>query len=110
MLDLTSAQGRFILKAGGVADHHITRELRAHREWLHPWVSTGHAPVLVHGDEAAKVLLTRRLPGTLVEGTAAQDDPETYRQAGSLLASFHAQLSTFDGEWNDAFGARLRGG
>lgn len=107
VLDLVSDQGHLILKAGGVTDGHIIRELRAHREWLHPWVSTGHAPLLLFGDEAAKMLVTRYLPGTLVEGTGAQDDPETYRQAGSLLATFHGQLSVVDEEWNDRFRARV---
>lgn len=107
VLDLVSDQDRVIAKAGGVADGHIVRELRAHREWLGPWVSTGHAPMLLFGDEAAKVLVTRYLPGTLVEGTDAQCDPETYRQAGSLLATFHGQFSVFDDEWNDRFRARV---
>lgn len=100
VLKLTSAEGPLILKAGGPSDGHIARELRAHREWLQPWVSTGCAPQILFGDEAAKVLVTRYLPGELVEGTAAQDDPDTYRQAGSLLARFHAQTATFDGAWN----------
>ena len=107
VLDLASEQGRLVAKAGGVADGHIARELRAHREWLRPWVVTGHAPELLFGDEAAKLLVTRHLPGTLVEGTSAQDHPETYRQAGSLLATFHGQLSSIDDEWNDRFRARV---
>ena len=107
VLELVSNQGHLIVKAGGVADGHIARELRAHREWLDPWVSTGHAPVLMFADEAAKILVTRYLPGILVEGTDAQDDAESYRQAGSLLAGFHLQLSVFDDEWNDKSRARV---
>jgi len=107
VLDVASEQGRLIVKAGGAADHHLVRELRAHREWLDPWVSTGHAPVLLFADEAAKVLVTRRLPGVLVEGTSAQDDPDTYRQAGSLLARLHGQLCVEDPEWNGRSRARV---
>ncbi len=107
VLKLTSAQGLLILKAGGGSDGHIARELRAHREWLHPWVSTGHAPQLLFGDAAAKTLVTRYLPGVLVEGTPAQDDPETYGQAGSLLARHHGQLSVFDAHWTDKLRARV---
>ncbi|GAA2135376.1 hypothetical protein GCM10009844_00590 [Nocardioides koreensis] len=107
VLDVVGEQGRLIVKAGGVADGHIARELRAHREWLRPWVLTGHAPSLLFGDEEAKILVTRYLPGELVEGTSAQDHPETYRQAGSLLAAFHGQLSVVDDEWNDRFRARV---
>lgn len=107
VVEVRTGDGRFVVKAGGVADHHIRRELRAHHEWLGPWVATGHAPSLVAGDEAAKVLVTRYLPGTLVEGTHAQDDPDTYRQAGALLARFHDQLSVHDDTWNDTFRARV---
>ncbi|WP_372729665.1 phosphotransferase family protein, partial [Nocardioides sp.] len=107
VLDVESEQGRLIVKAGGATDGHIARELRAHREWLRPWVRAGHAPSLLFGDDEAKILVTRYLPGELVEGTSAQDDPETYRQTGSLLAVFHGQLSVVDDEWNDTFRARV---
>lgn len=108
VLELDSRDcGRLILKAGGASDAHIARELRAHRSWLAPWVTTGHAPELLYGDAPAKVLVTRYLPGRLVEGTAAQDDPETYRQAGELLARFHGQHTTYDIQWNQKFRARV---
>jgi tRNA A-37 threonylcarbamoyl transferase component Bud32 len=107
VLEVRSGGGRFVVKAGGVADGHIRRELRAHREWLGPWVETGHGPSLVAGDEAAKLLVTRYLPGTLVEGSGAQDDPDTYRQAGTLLRRLHDQLAVHDDTWNDTFRARV---
>lgn len=107
VLELLSGQGHLIVKAGGAADGHIARELRAHREWLGPWVRTRHAPQLLYGDEAAKLLVTRHLPGSLVEGDDAQDDPETYRQAGSLLAAFHGQFSVVNDSWNVRFRARV---
>ncbi|QRO88410.1 aminoglycoside phosphotransferase family protein [Kytococcus sedentarius] len=107
VLELQSSAGRFIVKAGGPSDHHIARELRAHASWLQPWVSTGHAPRLVHGDAEAKLLLTEYLPGRLIEGTAAQDDPDTYRQAGALLARFHGQTSAHDPTWNDQLRATV---
>ena len=107
VLELTSGHGRVIAKAGGRSDTHIAREVRAHRQWLQPWVSSGHAPELLFADETAEVLVTRYLPGVLVEGTDAQDDPETYRRAGTLLAAFHGQLSVVDERWNDRFRARV---
>jgi hypothetical protein len=106
VLELSSSQGRIVLKAGGPSDHHIEREVRAHREWLAPWVRTGHAPELLHADVGRKVLLTRYLPGRLVQGTPAQDDPKTYRQAGELLATFHGQLRSHDPAWHDQARAR----
>lgn len=103
VLELDSELGRLIVKAGGPADAHIARELRAHRDWLAPWVNTGQAPQLLFGEATAKVLVTRYLPGRLVEGSAAQDDPATFHQAGELLARFHAQASKYDPQWNDRF-------
>ena len=100
VLELEDPQhGRVILKAGGPEDHHLAREVRAHREWLRPWARTGHAPQLIAADETGKLLMTRFLPGELVEGHTAQDDPDTYRQAGVLLARFHAQLSRSSSDW-----------
>lgn len=108
VLELHGEQGHLVLKAGDVADGHIERELRAHREWLRPWVVTGHAPTFLYGDVPAKVVVTRFLPGQLVEGTPAQNDPQTYRQAGELLAAFHGQASLFHPDWHDEFRARVQ--
>jgi tRNA A-37 threonylcarbamoyl transferase component Bud32 len=107
VLEIDSSLGRLVVKAGGASDGHIARELRAHEAWLEPWVRTGHAPALVFGDAEAKLLVTRYLPGTLVEGTPAQDDPEIYRQAGELLARFHGQLTVHDDAWNDRLRTRV---
>lgn len=108
VLEVRSDKGRLIVKAGDTADGHIARELRAHREWLAPWVATGRGPTLVHGDLPAKLLIARFVPGRLVEGTAAQHDPDAFRQAGELLAALHQQASTFDRDWHDQFRARVQ--
>ncbi len=107
VLELASAHGRLILKAAGPANVHIRRELRAHREWLTPWLATAQAPTLLFGDERADMLVTRYLPGRPLEGTPAQDDPGTYRQAGELLAAFQRQATVYDEGWNDRFRARV---
>jgi hypothetical protein len=100
VLELIARDGRrFILKAGDAADHHLARELRAHREWLAPWRSIGRGPRLVRADAEAKLLVTDLLPGRLVEGTRDEHDPDTYRQAGELLALLHGQSSTQDETW-----------
>ncbi|GAA1928672.1 hypothetical protein [Nocardioides hwasunensis] len=106
VLEVHSEQGRLIVKAGDEADGHIEREIRAHREWLRPWVASGRAPTALHLDLPAKLVVTRFLPGRLVEGSPAQDDPETYRQAGVLLAALHGQTSEVDPTWHDDFRAR----
>ncbi|HET6984966.1 MAG TPA: aminoglycoside phosphotransferase family protein, partial [Kribbella sp.] len=99
VLELRAGGERYIAKAGDATDHHLARELRAHRTWLEPWTSRGRAPLLVRADDDAKLILTRFLPGELVEGTAAEWNPETYRQAGELLAEFHGQLAVPDADY-----------
>lgn len=91
----------YVVKAGDERDGHLVRELRAHREWLRPWTDAGRAPRLVHGDVSAKLLVARYLPGVLVEGTAAEHDPDTYRQAGELLAAHHGQLAVEDATYEE---------
>jgi tRNA A-37 threonylcarbamoyl transferase component Bud32 len=99
VLEMKHAGSRFIVKAGGDEDHHIERELHAHRLWLAPWTSRGRAPALVHADAEAKLLVTQYLPGELVLGSGQDDDPGTFRQAGELLALFHAQAVVTDDDY-----------
>jgi hypothetical protein len=94
---LLDHQGQqYVAKAGDEPDTHLARELHAHREWLDPWTSINRAPELVHGDADAKLLVTRYLPGELVEGTEHERLPETYRQAGRLLTLLHEQFAIED--------------
>jgi aminoglycoside/choline kinase family phosphotransferase len=99
VVELQQDDLRYIVKAGDAADTHISRELRAHHEWLSPWTATGSAPELVNADDDAKLIVTRYLVGELVQGTDHEHLPETYRQAGELLARFHGQLSIEDAEF-----------
>lgn len=99
VLELRLGGEQYIAKAGDAADHHLAREIHAHRSWLQPWTSRGRATQLVHADDDAKLILTRYLPGELVEGTPAEWSPETYRQAGELLAEFHGQYTVPDEDY-----------
>lgn len=99
VLELEHGGSRYVAKAGDERDHHLARELRAHRNWLTPWTSRGLAPQLVEADGDAKLLLTRYLPGELVQGSEDEWRPETYRQAGRLLALLHEQLAVEDTEY-----------
>jgi aminoglycoside/choline kinase family phosphotransferase len=96
VLEVTHAGARYMVKAGGERDHHIAREIHAHLHWLEPWTRTGRAPALAHGDAAAKLLVTRYLPGRLVVGDEHAEVPSTYRQAGELLAMLHGQPAVID--------------
>jgi aminoglycoside phosphotransferase len=96
VLEIEHGGQRYIAKAGDDADHHLARELRAHRNWSRPWTARGRAAELVHADDDAKLLVTRFLPGQLVEGTSYEWSPGIYRQAGELLAAFHRQYAEPD--------------
>lgn len=89
VLEVSCAGERFVVKAGGPQDHHMAREVRAHREWIGPLAGAGLAPQLVVADADAKIVVTRYLEGDLVLGSEAARDPEVYRQAGALLAQLH---------------------
>ena len=99
VLEMTHAGSRFIVKAGGESDGHIAREIHAHHNWLGAWTSIGRAPTFEYGDAAVKLLVTRHLPGGLVLGSEYADLPSTYRQAGELLAVFHAQTTATDDDY-----------
>jgi thiamine kinase-like enzyme len=53
----------------------------------------------VNGDEDAKLIVTHFLPGELVEGTDHEWRPDTYSQAGELLALLHHQLAVEDADF-----------
>lgn len=109
VLDLRDRAGRYIVKAADREDPHIAREVRAHHEWTAALATTAHSPRLLHGDIAAGVLVTAYLPGRLVLGDPAQEEPEIFRQAGQLLARLHDQDHRFDPAWHNTFRARAQG-
>ena len=109
VLEVDAAGRRYIVKAGGEGDGHIAREIHAHRNWLEPWTSTGQAPVLVHADVDAKILVTRYLAGELVENSPSAVSPDVFRQAGVLLARLHGQLAVEDPDYEERENQKLLG-
>ncbi|WP_427893179.1 aminoglycoside phosphotransferase family protein [Kribbella sp. GL6] len=107
VLELEQDGERYIAKAADDADHHLAREIHAHRNWLRPWTVRGRAAELVRADEGAKLLVTRFLPGELVEGAPYEWAPDTYHQAGELLRVFHEQAAVPDDEYESRENARL---
>jgi aminoglycoside phosphotransferase len=98
----------YLVKAGGPSDGHMAREIRAHERWLEPWTSRGLVPPLVAADVDLRLLVTRFLPGHLVQGDRAADDPATYHQAGVLLALLHDQPGDDDPDLERRENARCR--
>ena len=78
------AGGRDLIVKATERSHHLARELRAHRDHLGAVADV--VPRLVHASDELQVLVATYLPGTLVQGDAAEHDPNTYRQAGGILA------------------------
>jgi hypothetical protein len=91
VLELVDGPGRFVLKAGGPDDHHLGRELDAHAGCTAVWQAEGAAARLVHGDRAARLLVTEHLPGALALDGPWATDPDVHRRAGALLRRFHEQ-------------------
>lgn len=80
-----------VIKAAGPQNHHIGREIRAHRQWTSPLVAAGLAPRLIACCPDQTILVTEFLPGRLVEGTPAEHDPQIHEQAGRVLRRLHEQ-------------------
>lgn len=99
VLEVVHEGCRYIVKAAGPGDRHLAREIEAHQKWLAPWTSVGRAPLLSHHDLGARLVVTRFLPGRLVLGSPAADEPNVYRQAGHLLAMLHRQSGVVDREF-----------
>jgi len=102
VLDVESERGRCVIKAAGRANHPIGREITAHHTVTECLVRTGHAAALVEHDRSANLLVTRYVDGSLVMGSEAEFDCETYRQAGVLLRTFHDQAARIDAGWEAA--------
>ena len=98
--------GIVVVKAVRQDNSVIAREVDAHQQWLQPWTSAGRAPALLHADRGARVVVTRWLPGHLVQGTPAATDPDVHRQAGRLLAQLHQQPGVDDDGFEAAANAK----
>lgn len=107
VLHLTHGGRELTAKAFGPGNHHFERELEAHRTLTAPLLPD-RIPTLVQADEEARLLVTTWLPGRLVQGEAAEWEPDTYRQAGRLTALLHGQARRVDPQWHSEQPARAR--
>lgn len=96
VLRVQSAAGQVIIKAGGPENHHLAREIKAHRAYTRPLVEDGRSARLLHADPGANVLVMEYLEGRLVEGTEAEHETGIYAQAGEALRLLHRQESRAD--------------
>ena len=105
-LVIASGEDRFLVKTTTEGVRHIDREIAAFRSWLGPWTEAGRAPRLVEADHDARIIVMTHLDGEPASISAAAHDPEIYRQAGELLATFHAQASVEDEEYEPELNER----
>lgn len=98
-LVLSAGEDRFLVKTTVEGVRHIDRELAAHRSWLAPWTDAGRAPSLVEADLDARIIVMTHLDGEPASTSTAIHDPEIYRQAGELLATFHGQAGVEDEDY-----------
>lgn len=87
VLRVTRGGTDYVVKAVGPGNHHLSRELRAHKE------AAGHlgdrvAP-LVAASEEHRIMVLEYLPGELAERTGAERDPAIMVQAGQFLSVLH---------------------
>jgi Ser/Thr protein kinase RdoA (MazF antagonist) len=92
VLQLETAYGDQVIIKASETSHHIRREIAAYSRGL-PGLD-GNVPVMLHAAPGAGLLVTRYLPGAVVAGTPAEDDAQTYRQAGELLRLLHQPAGT----------------
>ncbi|MBK7538646.1 MAG: aminoglycoside phosphotransferase family protein [Myxococcales bacterium] len=93
VLQVRTEQGGDVIVKASATSQHLPREIAAHRDHLRSL--PGLAPLL-HASAEDRILVTRYLPGRLVEGTPEEWQPECYRQAGALLARLMVPQGTSD--------------
>lgn len=99
VLHVRTSAGDVVVKAGDANNHHIARELSAHPRHTGPLVASGHAARLRAADADLRVMILDHLPGQLLEGTDAEQQPAAYEQAGALLRRLHEQETREDAEY-----------
>jgi hypothetical protein len=104
VIHVRNTDGEHIVKAS-TTSHHIKRELDAHHQFLDR-LSTP-TPHLEYGSVSAGILITRYLPGELVLGTPAENQPDVYQQSGAILR--HVQVpGELSGQYVDELVAEAR--
>ncbi len=96
VLHLRTDDGDVVVKAGDDTNHHIGREIAAHRGYTQPLIRSGHAARMLDADPALRIMIFEYLPGALVQSTDAEQHPDTYAQAGELLRRMHSQSAKSD--------------
>ena len=109
VLQVDAAGVRYIVKAGGEGT--VTSRGRSTpigTGWTRG-PARASAPVLVHADVDAKVLVTRYLAGELVENSASAASPDDLSSGGRAAARFHGQLAVEERDYEERENQKLLG-
>lgn len=96
VLHLQAGMKHVVAKTGGEANHHIVRELLAHRRYTGPLIEVGKAAKLLHASDSLRLMILDFQPGELSAGSEYEFDPEFHRQAGAALKLLHSQAQCLD--------------
>lgn len=96
VLHLQAGMKHVVAKTGGEANHHIVRELLAHRRYTGPLIEAGKAAKLLHASDSLRLMILDFQPGELSAGSEYEFDPEFHRQAGAALKLLHSQAQCLD--------------
>lgn len=96
VLHLQAGMKHVVAKTGGEANHHIVRELLAHRRHTGPLIEAGKAAKLLHASGSLRLMILDFQPGELSAGSEYEFDPEFHRQAGAALKLLHSQAQCLD--------------
>ncbi|MBM7768818.1 phosphotransferase [Glutamicibacter nicotianae] len=96
VLHLQAGMKHVVAKTGGELNHHIVRELLAHRRYTGPLIEAGKAAKLLHASDSLRLMILDFQPGELSAGSEYEFDPEFHRQAGAALKLLHSQASCLD--------------
>lgn len=108
VLHLRTIQQDCILKTGGEGNHHISRELIAHRSYTRELKSRGLAAEMLFYSEELRLIVLDYLPGTLCAGTGDELSPDIHRQAGAALKVFHSQAHRLDPDYESRLLVKFR--
>lgn len=81
-----------IVKTAGARNHHIGREISAHRDVTGALVVAGRTAPMLHADTGLNLLVLAYQPGVLVQGSGRELSADVHRQAGEILRMLHAAV------------------
>ncbi|MGH3651715.1 phosphotransferase [Glutamicibacter sp.] len=91
VLRIAAAGKHYVLKTAGERNHHIVRELEAHRQYTRVLTGVGLAARLRFSSDAHRLAVLDYQPGELSVGTEYEYAPDLHRQAGHALRLLHDQ-------------------